>query len=211
MCGASLTACSLSSPSESDSTSDSSKLSDDSAPDVASEDSVAASDASPSPPIAISIQALPDDHNYRFCSEPLSSGSDLGQGELQTDPSVTGLCFAFRKEGDRVIGSYYDTATLGEVGLCVSGMASGNTILGKGREFIGSVGRQTLIDGSMGSELVNWDEQGFLKVAQAEIVNQSDVGTTEVLYSSAKLDLTDFYRYPNSEVANDCPDLQIEE
>ncbi len=212
--GLTLGACSLSSPSAdpTSNTSDQSESSqsESSLPDGAAGRDAATSTTSPPSVIGTSIQALPDDTNYRFCSEPLSSVAALEQGELLSDPAATGLCFAFRKEGDRVVGVYYDTATLGEMGLCLSGVASRDMVLGKGREFIGSVGRQTLIEGSMGSELVNWDEPGFLKIAQAEIVNQSDTSGSEVHYNSLTLDLADFYRYPNSEVSNDCPDLQTE-
>ncbi|MGJ3253654.1 MAG: hypothetical protein ACFE0J_21335 [Elainellaceae cyanobacterium] len=185
-------------------------------------------DASPTPQSdantdGVMIQNLPDDNSYRFCSEPFTGSSDSEQpfsieaenadSEQSTHPldqSIRGLCFAFRKDGSQIIGTYYDTSTLGEEGLCISGVAVGNKVTGKGREFVGSVGRQSVPPGSAGSTPVNWSDEGFLTVADAVTINFSDSSGSEVYYNQAVLDLSTFHRYPNTEIANDCPDLSSE-
>ncbi|MGJ3246791.1 MAG: hypothetical protein ACFE0I_12030 [Elainellaceae cyanobacterium] len=172
---------------------------------------------------AVMIQNLPDDDSYRFCSEPFSAPSDskqpfsvdaedadLEENTSSLEQSIRGLCFAFRKDDSQIIGTYYDTSTLGEEGLCISGVAVGNTVTGKAREFVGSIGRQSVPPGAAGSTPVNWSDEGFLTVADAVTINSSDSSGSEVYYNQAVLDLTTFYRYPNTEIANDCPNLSSE-
>lgn len=171
----------------------------------------------------VMIQNLPDDNSYRFCSEPFAGSSDSEQpfsieaenaapeqNTSASDQSISGLCFAFRKDDSQIIGTYYDTSTLGEEGLCISGVAVGNKVTGKAREFVGSVGRQSIPPGSAGSTPVNWSDEGFLTVAEAVTTNFSESSGSEVYYNQAVLDLSTFHRYPNTEIESDCPDLSSE-
>jgi hypothetical protein len=142
--------------------------------------------------------ALPDGDTYRVCSQPPVEGADAYQ--------VVGHCLAFRKTGDRVVGNFYDTETLGEVGLCVSGTLSDNTVQGEAIEFIGSVGNPKIPDNSEGTALVNWDDDGFLQVAQARVIAQEEQGegtgvmVDTVQYGEAVLTLDGFHRHPDAEV-----------
>lgn len=140
--------------------------------------------------------ALPDGDIYRICSEPPVEGADAY--------AVVGHCLAFRKTGDRVVGNFYDTETLGEVGLCISGTLSDNTVTGEAIELIGSVGSQRIPENSEGTGLVNWDDDGLLKVAQARVIAQEAQGPGAIVdtvqYGDAVLSLEGFYRHPDTEV-----------
>jgi hypothetical protein len=149
-----------------------------------------------SQPSTAALAALPDGDSYRICSEPPVEGADAY--------TVVGHCLAFRKMGNSVVGNFYDTETLGEVGLCVSGTLSDNTVTGEAIELIGSVGNPKIPDNSEGTSLVNWDEDGFLKVAQARVIDQQEQGpgviVDTVQYGEAVLTLDGFHRHPDTEV-----------
>ena len=123
--------------------------------------------------------------NYKVCSKPPSTSID------------TGYCFVFRKSGNRVVGDYYDTKTLGEEGVCMSGTLSNRTVRGEAIEEIGSVGRQNTPPNSSGKRLVNWDKEGYLKVARASVLRTYEVPHSykTVRYRSALLNLNSFSRY----------------
>lgn len=140
----------------------------------------------------VSVASLADAENYLICSQPLLD---------QVNVEDLGYCFAFRKNGDRLSGYYYDTKTYGEVGLCITGTISGNTLNGQGIEFIGSIGRQSTPPGSEGQEPVNWDQDGYLKVARAEVLRSSSSIGKEVRYNTAVLTFDYFYRHPDMENA----------
>jgi hypothetical protein len=141
-------------------------------------------------PVRSSLQRLPNG-NYKVCSEPLPASVGKEQN------LITGDCFAFRKSGTRVVGTYYDTRTFGENAVCMSGTLSNSTVRGEAVEEIGSVGRQSTPPNSSGSQLVNWDKEGYLKVARASVVRSygAPVYYKTVRYRSALLNLNSFYRY----------------
>lgn len=136
-----------------------------------------------------SVQTLRDG-NYRFCSNPPPRNrvNDLYLVNA-------GYCYVFRKTGNRLVGDYYDPKTLGEESVCVSGTLGNNIVSGEGREFIGSVGRQSTPPNSNGDRLVNWDNKGYLKVARAILVGKPGSVGTSVRYRRASLNLNGFYRY----------------
>lgn len=148
-----------------------------------------AEDRSTTPPAQSSIQNLPNG-NYTFCSEP-SSNSTAKDKNL-----IAGYCFAFAKTGNRLVGNYYDTKTLGEESVCVSGTLSNKIVRGAALESVGNVGRQSSPPNSSGSRLVNWDKQGYLRVALASQIGKPDIGGGRLIrYRSALLNLNGFYRH----------------
>ncbi|MBW4577330.1 MAG: hypothetical protein KME08_18840 [Aphanothece sp. CMT-3BRIN-NPC111] len=141
-------------------------------------------------PVKSSLQRLANG-NYKVCSEPPSTSIDKDKD------LITGYCFAFRKSGNRVVGNYYDTKTLGEEGVCMSGTLSNSTIRGEAIEAIGSIGRQNTPQNSSGRQFVNWDTEGYLKVARASVIRTygAPLYYKTVRYRSALLNLDSFYRY----------------
>ena len=141
-------------------------------------------------PVKSSLQNLPNG-NYKVCSEPPSTSI------AKDKDLITGYCFSFRKSAGRVVGTYYDTKTMGEEGVCMSGNLSNRTVRGEAIEFIGSVGRQSTPPNSSGNRLVNWDDRGYLKVARAKVVRryESPLSYRSVRYRSALLNLNNFYRH----------------
>lgn len=141
-------------------------------------------------PVKSSLQRLANG-NYKVCSEPPSTSID------KDNNLITGYCFAFRKSGNRVVGNYYDTKTLGEEGVCMSGTLRNSTVRGEAIEAIGSIGRQNTPQNSSGRRLVNWDKEGYLKVARASVLRTYEVPHSykTFRYRSALLNLNSFYRY----------------
>lgn len=158
------------------------------APDAVSEDSDPTGDTDVSSPAPDSIQALADG-SYKFCSEPPSENAENVAGELE------GYCYTFLKQGDRLVGDYYDSRTLGEVSVCVEGEVDDNVLVGEGFELIGNIGRQELPPEFEGDQLVNWDDPDYLQVAQAEQIGTNEFGGQEVRYEQVRLNLSEFYRY----------------
>lgn len=125
--------------------------------------------------------------NYRFCSQPPRSGTVSAPGE------IVGNCFLFRKQGSQVVGKYYDTRTLGEVSVCLSGSVS-DRVLAQGLEEIGGIGRQQIPANSTGDRFANWDKEGILKVSGTETYRKLDDRARLVRYRQAILDLKRLYR-----------------
>lgn len=132
-----------------------------------------------------SIQSLPDG-NYRFCSNrpPSTQVSDL----------KAGYCFVFRKAGTRIVGNYFDSSTSGEDNVCVTGRFSNNSVTGEGLQF--SQGLPNGMSKFSGSRLTNWDNSGYLKVAQGKLLRTNEqTGYSEIHYRSAVLNLSKFSRH----------------
>lgn len=137
--------------------------------------------------------------NYKVCSNPPSANRG-------NDDSNAGYCFVFSKQGNRLVGNYYDPKTLGEVSVCLSGAVRNNTFSGEGREIVGEIGRQTLIPNSEGEQFVNWDDRGYLKVRRATSLRPARHHGTIIRYRSALLNLSGFHRYnlPNGTPPRSC-------
>ncbi|MFE1747407.1 hypothetical protein [Coleofasciculus sp. H7-2] len=150
---------------------------------------IASSTSTPTP--TTSIQSLPNG-NYTFCSKPPSGTGDQQGVDL-------GHCYVFSKKGNRLVGNLYDTKTFGEVTACVSGAVNKKTVSGQAIELVGDIGRQNPPPNSSGTKLVNWDNQGYLKVARATVmgrVNSSGSNNVRrIRYRSALLNLNGFYRH----------------
>lgn len=139
-------------------------------------------------PAKTSIQSLPNG-NYKFCSEPPSDSTGRDKN------LIAGHCYVFGKTGNRLVGDFYDTKTLGEESVCVSGTLSNKIIRGEALESVGNIGRQSSPPNSSGATLVNWDKPGYLKVAKAIQVGKEVGGGRLIRYRSALLDLNGFYRH----------------
>jgi len=132
------------------------------------------------------IEGLPTG-NHRVCSQlPTSRGME------------SGMCFLFRKVGDRIVGNFYIPYSSWLV--CVSGKVDGNKVNGEALESSGELGSPT-DPKFQGSRLENWDERGYLKLAEGRVVNRRYVPGTEGLYTAwfvyekALLNLNGFYFY----------------
>ncbi len=137
-----------------------------------------------------SIQSLANG-NYRFCSNrpPSSVVSD-------EEILAAGHCFLFQKSGNQVVGYFWDMSTYGEVGACVTGTVNSNTVNGDALEYIFDA--EIPVDPRLkGARPVDWDNNGYLKVASANATYNSDQGvvSTSIFYSTAVLNLNEFYRY----------------
>ncbi|MBD1890889.1 hypothetical protein [Coleofasciculus sp. FACHB-SPT9] len=147
--------------------------------------------STPTPTPVQSIQSL-SNGNYTFCSKP-PSGTGNQQGV------DLGHCYVFGKKGNRLVGDLYDTKNLGEVTACVSGVVNKRTVSGEAIEIVGDIGRQNIPPNSSGTRLVNWDNQGYLKVARATVIGRLNSpgsnNVRKVRYRSALLNLNGFYRH----------------
>ncbi|MEW5856111.1 MAG: hypothetical protein AB1861_01795, partial [Cyanobacteriota bacterium] len=152
---------------------------------------IASSTPTPTPTPVQSIQSL-SNGNYTFCSKP-PSGTGNQQGV------DLGHCYVFSKKGNRLVGDLYDTKTLGEVTACVSGAVNNKTVSGEAIEIVGDIGRQNTPPNSSGNKLVNWDNQGYLKVARATVIGRLNSpgrnNVRKIRYRSALLNLNGFYRH----------------
>lgn len=136
-----------------------------------------------------SIQSLPNG-NYRFCSNP---PPDAVVDDIEI--LAAGHCFLFRKSGDRVTGYLWDMSTYGEVSTCTVGTVNGNVITGEAYEYFFDT-EITPEPKYQGTVPQNWDDYGYLKVAGATARYTHGVVTeTTIKYSTAILDISDFYRY----------------
>ncbi|HEY9648956.1 MAG TPA: hypothetical protein V6C88_21435 [Chroococcidiopsis sp.] len=162
-------------------------------PDAPSSMAMGAQKVPASQPGVVAI--LPNGTHYQFCSTPPSPTGE---------PPTSGSCYVFRKTGDRLFGYYYDTATLGEEGLCISGFINGSTIVGEGIERVGGSGRQEIPPGADGPLPVNWDSDGFLQVSRAKVIDESILDGTQIKYATIRLRLDQFQRYPDT--ANPVPE-----
>ena len=132
-----------------------------------------------------SIQNLPDG-NYKFCSNPPPS--------RQVSDLKAGYCFVFRKTKTRIVGNYFDSSTSGEDNVCVTGRLSNNSVTGEGLQF--SQGLPNGMSDFSGSRLTNWDDSGYLKVAQAKLLKTYEqTGYSEIHYRSTVLNLSNFSRH----------------
>ncbi|MFM2063348.1 MAG: hypothetical protein RLZZ507_3018 [Cyanobacteriota bacterium] len=141
-----------------------------------------------SQPAAIDlVNAIPDG-NHRFCSQQPKTTN------VAPPDAIIGNCFLFRKTGNQVVGAYYDTRTLGEESLCLQGRLS-DRLVGEGLELIGGIGRQSIPAKAEGSDLVNWDQEGILKVSNAVRFGKRTLAGQQIRYRQAILDLKQLYRY----------------
>ena|SRR4028118_571249 len=137
-----------------------------------------------------SIQSLPNG-NYRFCSNPPPFSVVSDEGIL-----AASHCFLFQKSGNQVVGYFSDMSTYGEVRACITGTVNGNTVKGDALEYIFDA-EIPVAPRFKGARPVNWDDNGYLKVANANATYNSDqvVVSTSIFYSTAVLNLNEFYRY----------------
>lgn len=129
------------------------------------------------------------DANHRLCSEP--------QAE---DGRMRGLCFLFRKQGDEVVGQFFEPYT--ERGICLHGVAHDSEMSGFARQRIFSQTPDPQIEAKFsGNELNDWDSQiPALKLARgriAEFEGESEIAGYSAIaaYDIAWLTVGDFYRY----------------
>jgi hypothetical protein len=147
------------------------------------------------------VESLPNG-NYLFCSNPPTT-NQVSNERMEN----AGHCFIFRKSGNSIVGRYYDAETYGEVNLCLSGTLSNSTLTGEGVELIGSLGRQSTPPSEEGLQLVNWDNQSYLRVARARVIRRYEPSDRDVLrpgsrtvhYRRALLNLSGFHRYKLAE------------
>lgn len=130
------------------------------------------------------------DANHRLCSEPPN------RGELK----MSGMCFLFRKEGDEVIGQFFEPYT--DNLICVHGVTDGMTVTGIAVSTPPLRSAPVRLEPEAKDfELGNWDNAGYLKVARGSVSNESiPVGeyteySATISYKAALLDIEDFYRY----------------
>lgn len=129
------------------------------------------------------------DANHRVCSEPQTE-----------DGRMRGLCFLFRKQGDEIVGQFFEPYT--ERGICVHGVAHDSEVSGFARQLIFSQTPEPQIDVKFqGNELNDWDSQlSALKLARgriAEFEGESELAGYSAIaaYDIAWLTIGDFYRY----------------
>ncbi|MBD2291920.1 hypothetical protein H6G06_00115 [Anabaena sphaerica FACHB-251] len=144
-------------------------------------------DKSLSQPAAIDFNQL-SNGNYRFCSQQPKTTN------VASPDAIIGNCFLFRKTGNQVVGTYYDTRTLGEESLCLRGTLS-NRLVGEGLEVIGGIGRQKIPAKAQGSRLVNWDKEGILQVAKAIPYGKRTAFGQPIHYRQAIVDFKRLYAY----------------
>lgn len=84
------------------------------------------------------------------------------------------LCFLFNKRGRRVIGSFYDSSTYGEVGVCIAGTVNGSTISGEAVEWIQDLNVQ-LPEVYAKDQVAAWDQNGYLKLARGAVLSQNQL------------------------------------
>ncbi len=104
----------------------------------------------------------------------------------------------FRKTGNRIVGVFADMSTYGEVNVCAVGTVSGNTIKGEALENFLPEDRPLPIEPKFqGTTPLNWDDNGYLKVARANATYDRNDGyvSTSVRYRTALLNLDGFHRY----------------
>ncbi|MBD2694194.1 hypothetical protein [Anabaena catenula] len=140
-----------------------------------------------SQPAALDLNILPNG-NHRFCSQQPKSSN------VAPPDARIGDCFLFRKQGNQVVGTYYDTRTLGEEALCLQGTFK-DRFYGEGLEIIRGIGRQRIPTNAQGSRLVNWDKEGILQVAKAIPYGKGTAFGQPIRYRRATLDFKRLYRY----------------
>ena len=146
------------------------------------------------------IASLPDG-NYRFCSD--SPSERLRQRPPENISRVSGVCFRFRKQADRIIGDYYYPYEGSSI--CLNGRVNGNTVSGQAVERFPK-GDNSPPDIPSDRALADWRQEGFLKVGQGVYVddlNRPDAAR----YRSALLNLNSFYQYNAGVVSppTNCP------
>ena len=143
----------------------------------------------PSAQAESNIQSLADG-NYRVCSEVASA-----------EGKVPEMCFLFRKIGNRVTGNFF--APNSDLGICITGKVNNNIISGEALESTLPDNEPLQLDSeSQGSKLVNWDNNGYLKIAEGSVKNtpftigDGNIDYTALInYRNALLDLNGFILY----------------
>jgi hypothetical protein len=128
----------------------------------------------------LAISSL-SDGNYQFCSQP--DPRDWRDG--------VGVCFSFSKK-EQAIDGYYGYPHSDSF-ICVRGQVTGNFIVGRALAPYWSVqGEITIPPTEFG-----WDAEGHLKLNQAEIrpSGKDKLQESWVTFKTAKLDVSNFYRY----------------
>jgi hypothetical protein len=130
--------------------------------------------------------------NYRACSEPPGE-----QNRMQ------GLCFRFRKTGDRVVGSLFYPQSEG--GICVSGSVDGNVINGEATQADTNYEPVRVMDKFQGSRTASWDGRylmlgdGVLLESNSPPAGSRGMYSGIIFYRRASLDIGSFYRYTAGE------------
>lgn len=104
----------------------------------------------------------------------------------------------FRKTGNRIVGIFADMSTYGEVNVCAVGTVSGNTIKGEALENFPPDDKPLPVEPKFkGTTPLNWDDNGYLKVARASATYDQDEEyvSTSIRYRTALLNLGGFHRY----------------
>ena len=136
------------------------------------------------------IATLPEG-NYRFCSDRPPSDIDR----------VSGVCFRFSKQGDRVTGDYYYPYEGSSV--CLTGRVNGNTVSGQAVERLSPTSEPPE---DLSEQLTSWRQEGFLQVGNGVYVDDRN-RRDAIRYRSALLNLNNFYQYNAGAVLPpaDCP------
>jgi hypothetical protein len=143
-----------------------------------------------SPGSATNLESLPDG-DYRYWSgtprtSQISEETLLKQG---------GVLFVFQKKGDRVLGNI--SPIDGEVGACVEGTVTGNTVSGFATSY------QPEKDVNKTEDFAEWGSpDGVLKVRRGKAI-----GGNRVKYMSALLNLNTYSKidFGKSKVPKNCP------
>lgn len=94
-----------------------------------------------------------------------------------------------------MIGSFYDSSTYGEVGVCIAGTVNGSTISGEAVEWIQDLNVQ-LPEVYAKDQVAAWDQNGYLKLARGAVLSQNQLsGHQDFHYKSALLNMNGFHRY----------------
>jgi hypothetical protein len=142
------------------------------------------------PVTSTNVESLPDG-NYRYWSGtprtgPISDETLLKQG---------GVLFVFQKKGDRVLGNISQIDS--EVGACVEGMVTGNTVSGFATSYRAEKDVNTTED------FAEWGSpDGVLKVRRGKAI-----GGNRVKYMSALLNLNTYSKidFGKGKAPTSCP------
>jgi hypothetical protein len=142
------------------------------------------------PATATNLESLPDG-DYRYWSGTPRTGSISEETLLKQG----GVLFVFQKKGDRVLGNL--SPIDGEVGACVEGMVTGNTVSGFATSY------RPEKDVNETEDFAEWGSpDGVLKVRRGKAI-----GGNRVKYMSALLNLNTYSKidFGKSKVPKSCP------